>query len=280
MSYQHAKIFKHKRKKIVLLLDKVVLSTDDLESDKGEFIFAQVEDKNINKTLYFVSNYKDYTQFKKDYKATLCGFWHTLFLANKIDLSTKDKISIVAKNVVYGVLYDGETLTNFFNITTENGFDVLSINQNSLNIFSEIISQADKVRTKNKSKNRGMFLLSILWLALFSVSYYFYQDELDSKLTILQKVEKIKDETSLVNNKIIIAQKDFYQINDISIRQIKKLLFLRFSGLRFNGEVKISEYMWLETSTDFELLKIFSKKHNLKLREFVEALPQIGLFYD
>lgn len=276
--YQHAKIFKYKKQKIVLLLDKVLLSLDDLK--QGEFVFAKIKDNHINKTLYFVTNYTDYTKFKKDYKAILCGFWHTLFSANQINLSGNSEINIKTEEFVYGVFFDGDVISNTFMLIAQAPDDGLLIDNELITGFSQIISVADKLKKQNKHKKIVIGILAIIWLIVGGVSYYLYQDKVISKLDIIKKISNVKNKTLLINTQIITIKKDVYEINNVAYIQIQKILFLKFKGINITGEVVIDKNILVDSSTDINVLNSFAKDNDFKIIEGVEVLPKISWSYE
>ena len=272
---KHGEIFTHKKHKVVLLLDRVVLSIDDKNDD--EFVFTTIKDNKINQVLYFVISSSSYIKFKEQYpKAMLAGFWHSLFVNNKINLSASIDHYLIADELVYQLHIDGGELSTSFVIAEAEDEGVISNIDTDLSKFELLISPADKVKKQRLRRKIKLSVSGLFWL-LIVIGLYAYNIQKNAKAsTEEQQIASIKQQISLQDHQIIKQEKSIFKLNKTIKKSIDSLLFLRFKSVGLAGEVDLARAIEVKSNSDIAFLEAFTKEYKqYTLTRHAEALPSL-----
>lgn len=275
MILEHGKVFMRDKQQIVLLFDRVILSIDDKNND--EFVFATIQDKNINETVYFVCSLDSYNEAKKVHnKVLFAGFWHSLFINNKIDLSSEGDHHLITNELAYSLCYNDGDIDTSFTLVSEIGAEVVSNIDTKLNQFDALISPQDKIHAQRLKNNITIYSILVFWLLIGTGSYYYISHKESKHKDIKQEISAVKKRLSVLNHTIIIQKQDVYTIDASIQAKIKTLAFLRFKNIDLLGDVNTKKTINIKSSTHLEILQGFSKQYSqYQIKRHAEALPTL-----
>lgn len=278
---KHGVVFTNNKQKIVLLLDRIILSVD--EKLDNEFIFANIEYKsvgykNIDKTLYFCASFDNYTRFKKKYKKTnISGFWHSLFINNKINLAENKEINISTDDVVYSLQYDQNSIETNFTLIGDNDQIVSTTIDDDLVEFIQIISPAEKIKKARLIRNITIIAIVSTWVIGF-VAYKQggkIQDDIIKQEE--QKILKLKNNIDLLDKQLTRARENIITKVPIVIKNLQHLLTLQFNNINVFGKTNLTDIK-LNSNTDIATLQSFTQKYPyFKIKEQIEKPTKIGV---
>lgn len=215
--FEHGKIFKHKKQSVVLIYDRIILSIDDKGDE--EFVFAIIKDDNIEKTLYFVVSFESYTDFKINYqKAKIVGFWHSLFINNKINLAKHNNYQLKTDESIYTLVYHQKEINISFQLLSQlsEPLDYVDIDTN-LDKYSVVISPADKAKKQRLEKLQTLSLIVLFWFVVLTSLYFYIDENNQAGVKLNAQIISTNQQISLIDKKIEQQHKKVYKLNKHTI---------------------------------------------------------------
>ena len=275
---KHGELFTYNKQQAILLLDKIILSLDDKEDN--EFVFTTVQDNNIDRPLYFVVSNANYAKFKKEYpKATLFGFWHSLFLNDKIDLTLENHY-LVTDGPTYHLRFKEGELSTAFDISQRE--EIESNIDTNLSKFEALISQADKSKKQRLQSKIKLAISALSAVIVISVFYLTNIQKESRALMLVQEISTIKQEIAIQEDRIIKLKKAVYKPNPMAKNNLKSLLFLRFKNIDLIGDIdSLNGAVKIKSSSDVSLLAEFTAQYpQYKFKRHAEALPTLEFSHE
>lgn len=275
MIIKHNQVFTHDKRQVILLFDRVLLSIDDINND--EFVFATMQDKNSKQTLYFVCKLDVYNQAKNTHKQVLlAGFWHSLFVNDKIDLTNDGIHHLITEELAYLLDYTDGDIESSFTVVSEINADITSNINTEIDHFEVLISPQDKIKAIKLKRNITIYSIVVFW-ALIGVFGYYYSIYQDSKQQeTVSQINTFKKDAAVLGHKIIKQKQDVYAFDESLKSKIKALSFLRFKNISLLGDINLNQVITIKSNTDLSLLQSFVKKYpQYDLKRHAEALPTI-----
>lgn len=280
MIIKHNQVFTHNKQQTILLFDRVLLSIDDKSPD--EFVFATIQDENSKQLLYFVCATDSYNEAKKHHpKVFFAGFWHSLFVSNKIDLTNDKAHYHLTEELVYFLNYSDGNIDSGFELVSEIDSSITSNIDAELGRLEVLISPQDKIKAIRRKKNMIIYSLVGFWgvIGLLCYVYVDYQHSKTQKVTL--EINALNKDVAGLNRKINKQKQDIYVFDKSLSAKIKALTFLSFRNISLLGDIDLDKPMIAESKTELHLLQSFVKSYpQYKLKRHAEALPTIEVVYE
>ncbi len=255
---KHGRVFEQNDIKTLLVLDRVIYSLDDRSME--EIVFATMDFKALGKTLYFVVGGQNYEKLKRENpKVQLSGFWHSMFVNNKIDPEQTSHV-IISDEVLYKLTMTEHSISTSFEIDANTS--IKSNVDSDLVIFEKLQSQFDKAKESKKNSTIKNAIIPISALICVSIGYFAYQSVTEQLIGYGVEKQKIIKSLERTKNNWEEKKKLTYKKDSHAKVNLRALLLPQFEGVKLSGSIGLkNQDITMSTRSSLFLVHGFMRKY-------------------